>query len=380
MPYDINNYSPTYGGVINSSGNVVNVADSLDETTGQFKPSLPKAFTFQNAATAIGNGTAPDISGYNEVTLNIDLTGTATITIEQSMDNVLWYALQGATTQNVGQMSSTFSVDAIVRLNTTGLKYIRARISAYTSGTVTVTGLGSTGTYVYQPQIVQPNTDTLSTSLYTGVNASTNHLFDGTNWVRQRSSSVVGDANAGTYMSSAGMMGYNGSAFDRVRTVNTGQIKTTLYNSVGAEPIISANLVSTDGVGTGSNLIGVASFNLGYNGATFDRVRVNNKYFYQSIATFTGSTAYTIWTPAAGKRFRLMGVSVVVTAASKVSLRDGTAGSGTAFHTFGVAVAGDTYTFEFGNGYLSSAVNNVLELYNVSATSAAFITVFGTEE
>lgn len=320
MPYDINNYSPTYGGVINSSGNVVNVADSLDETTGQFKPSLPKAFTFQNAATAIGNGTAPDISGYNEVTLNIDLTGTATITIEQSMDNVLWYALQGATTQNVGQMSSTFSVDAIVRLNTAGLKYIRARISAYTSGTVTVTGLGSTGTYVYQPQIVQPNTDTLSTSLYTGVNSSTNHLFDGTNWVRQRSSSVVGDANAGTYMSSTGMMGYNGTAFDRVR--------------------------------------------------------VPNVWKYASSGALAATTGTFIWTPAAGKKFRLMGVTFQASVSQAYFLRD-------AGNTFQLLhpTATEAVTIMLGNGYLSSAANVQMELYNSGATSATVrISFFGTEE
>lgn len=37
MPYDINQFSPAYGGTINSNGDVVNVADSVDGTTKTVK-------------------------------------------------------------------------------------------------------------------------------------------------------------------------------------------------------------------------------------------------------------------------------------------------------------------------------------------------------
>lgn len=86
-----------------------------------------------------------------------------------------------------------------------------------------------------------------------------------------------------------------------------------------------------------------------------------------------------IWTPAAGKRFRLMGfifAQGVVTGA--ILLKDGVAGT-TIFtipqHTVGVLFASPP----LGNGILSVAANNVLTATGV-ATETLTGTAFGTEE
>lgn len=52
MPYDINNYEPLYGGVINSAGNIVNTADLMD----RFKvPLVAKYISIASlAATTAG--------------------------------------------------------------------------------------------------------------------------------------------------------------------------------------------------------------------------------------------------------------------------------------------------------------------------------------
>lgn len=98
--------------------------------------------------------------------------------------------------------------------------------------------------------------------------------------------------------------------------------------------------------------------------------------------------ATTIWTPAAGKRFRLMGFSVslantvTTVAGSFASLLDQAAAI---FGLFEMAAttSGIGYSVTFpGNGYLSVAVNNVLRV-NLSAALTAGtlrLTVWGTEE
>ena len=57
MPYDISQYSPTYGGVINSSGNVVNVADSID-ANGFVRTAVSQV---QSTATISNGGTTSNV-------------------------------------------------------------------------------------------------------------------------------------------------------------------------------------------------------------------------------------------------------------------------------------------------------------------------------
>ena len=98
-----------------------------------------------------------------------------------------------------------------------------------------------------------------------------------------------------------------------------------------------------------------------------------------SAAAAIGSGEVTLWTPASGKKFRLMGFLIsqgVITGA--VTLRDNTAGAtilvippGTA----GAVISGNG----MGNGILSASANNVLTAQGV-ATETLSGYVFGTEE
>ena len=85
-----------------------------------------------------------------------------------------------------------------------------------------------------------------------------------------------------------------------------------------------------------------------------------------------------IWTPAAGKKFRLMGVMLTGgVVAGNVVLKDNTAGATIFLLPFGAA--GATVVTALGNGILSASPNNLL-----TATGAATQTVsgmvWGTEE
>lgn len=91
-----------------------------------------------------------------------------------------------------------------------------------------------------------------------------------------------------------------------------------------------------------------------------------------------GSEA-TIWTPAAGKKFRLMGFQLAQgTATGAVILKDNTAG--TSIYEIPQATVGVPISSPpLGNGILSAAANNVLTATGV-ATETLTGVVYGTEE
>lgn len=136
---------------------------------------------------------------------------------------------------------------------------------------------------------------------------------------------------------------------------------------------------SSDGLGTSGvvNAIRAGSYNFVFNGATWDRIRMATK-FINLNAVGVGTEA-TIWTPSAGKKFRLMGFVLtqgVIT--GTVLLKDNTAGS-TILIIPPNTVAVVMPSVFIGNGILSAAANNVLTATGV-ATETLTGFLFGTEE
>lgn len=410
MPYNINDYSPTYGGIINSSGNVVNSGDTIN-TANEVKVALhefpQQLFTLQNAASALGNGTPANVEGLVSLRLRITITGTATVTFEASTDDVNFNTILGYNLN--GQSVSVVSATNEVQFSVQNFKTFRARISAYTSGTVTVGATGSSA-QIAVPQNMGSfaNSDAAAASSLTqlvagsnlvyngstwdrqrtasadalaatGLTAAGNLVYNGTNWDRRRNASA--DALSATGLPSSGLMGYNGTTWDRIRTVGAGDgIGTGLlaqgnyvWDATGLvwNRMRSANSVADATTGTTTP----SSAPYGFNGATFDRIRVGKVYKYIEYLNLPTSTNTTIWTPAAGKKYRLMGISIATSATVHLHIRD----SGTIFHS--VRLQGSTVTFDFGNGYLSALANNVLEVRNDSGTTTnVWITAWGTEE
>jgi len=148
-----------------------------------------------------------------------------------------------------------------------------------------------------------------------------------------------------------------------------------------APPDSDSNPVTSEGIET-------LAYLYGFNGATWDRVRVANTF---KTASVTASGATAIWSPGAGSFFRLMGFSISVAGdlgsagIQTVQLRDG---SSTIFKNFvcylGAALAaGETTVFaeDMGQGYLSAAAAN--DLYIVLGTTmtagAVTINAWGTQ-
>lgn len=93
--------------------------------------------TLQNAAEATGNGTAFDVDGYGVGRLVVSGTFSATIVPEGSIDGTNYFAIPVVDiSTGVSALSITAKGNYLV--NCQGLSNIRARISDYTSGTVTV--------------------------------------------------------------------------------------------------------------------------------------------------------------------------------------------------------------------------------------------------
>lgn len=100
----------------------------------------------QNAAAATGDGTSINLSGMG--TMNVAVTGTfvGTVTFEAQDASGAWAAvlvqLQGSTS-----LVSSTTTTGVFRCPIGGYAAFRARVSAYTSGTITVTAFAENTAY-----------------------------------------------------------------------------------------------------------------------------------------------------------------------------------------------------------------------------------------
>lgn len=140
----------------------------------------------------------------------------------------------------------------------------------------------------------------------------------------------------------------------------------------GTEWVIAA--ITGDGNGN-QNGIFVNNFPLLWNGSNWDRPRTPNIFKPQNAVAV--ATEATVWTPAAGKKFRLMGgVLTGPGAAGAYEFRDNTAGT-IIFTVF--LSAGQAVPFDLGNGILSGAADRVLTC-DGPASATLTGTIWGTEE
>jgi len=100
--------------------------------------------TLQSAATATGNGTALDVGLYGGVAVQITGTFSATVTFEATIDRTNWIAVK-ADNLNDRTSATTATAAGIFQIPLSGAVQFRARISAYSSGSVTVKARGVAG-------------------------------------------------------------------------------------------------------------------------------------------------------------------------------------------------------------------------------------------
>lgn len=114
-----------------------------------------------------------------------------------------------------------------------------------------------------------------------------------------------------------------------------------------------------------------------FNGATWDRLRTPS--VFKVVALGAGTTETTIWTPAAGKRFRLQGFVLTAGAASTLTFKDNTGGTTIFAARGGLDVPIVLGAAQIGNGILSGAINRVLTVTRGTSATLDGV-VWGTEE
>lgn len=120
----------------------------------------------------------------------------------------------------------------------------------------------------------------------------------------------------------------------------------------------------------------VGTAKLGFNGATWDRERIATVFKNIAAQAVTAGTPVIVWTPTTGKKFRVLGYALSLTVAGSVILKDSTTEIlRTPLMGAGIGLVSPV----MGNGILSAAVNNALEI-DVSATGSVSGYVYGTEE
>jgi len=191
-----------------------------------------------------------------------------------------------------------------------------------------------------------------------------------------------------------------------VRKVSGGSINAVwaipLADAVAGQVLLGGNtgLIAdianspVDGYVDNNSALITRAYSYLFNGTSWDRARTPTT-FRTVAATAAGDTA--LWTPAAGKRFRLMGYVISLTAnvtlavadILTVSLVDGATPTAfvhdfyvpaTVSVPFGASVVGPAGAI--GNGYLSQAVGNTLSVRLSAglATGRVRVIAWGTEE
>ncbi len=111
-------------------------------------------------------------------------------------------------------------------------------------------------------------------------------------------------------------------------------------------------------------------------------VDVSNIYtpnIFKDVSTVAVGSIATVWTPGSGKKVRIMGGSISVSAAVSVLFEDNSAGAGNFVWRTPKLLADTPYFFDLGNGKLLSAINNVLKATSSAAANLTG-TLYGIEE
>jgi hypothetical protein len=99
-------------------------------------------FAFQSAATADGPGVANDVGALGTVVFVVTGSFSATVNFEATADDSRWDPIE-VTSISTGASSTTATSPGTYWAPVPALSQVRARISNYASGTLTVTGRGA---------------------------------------------------------------------------------------------------------------------------------------------------------------------------------------------------------------------------------------------
>lgn len=133
--------------------------------------------TGSGSLTASSQAVTLTLNGQANTAFQLTGTWTATVTFEASNDNTNWTSIYAyrASDNSISQTVTNSTNNDIYRCTTAGFGYVRVRCSAYTSGTIAVTGIASantSGVFVNFP--LPPGTSKIGTVSLENTNSTMN--------------------------------------------------------------------------------------------------------------------------------------------------------------------------------------------------------------
>lgn len=298
-----------------------------NDVSAAFGLPISQGFTeFTGTAAALNADIVPstDVRGYQQVSIQISGTYSGTLSYQGSNDNTNWFSLSlfiPGTFYTGAVVTNSISSAVGIFVGVVQTRYIRIRATAYASGTAT--GTVELSTAPFSNPVTEAQIQGFSQSVVVIASGSPNE------------------------------------------TTGTSELQTVqkLYSPSSSFPYV--------------------------------RARTPEKFHSASVST-TGNSA--LWTPTSGKKFRLQRFQVIVTsnaatsggAVITIGLQDATTDIGvsqaafvpsTAVTTGGVQILHSGW-IDLGNGFLSAAANNVLNINLSAALTSGVVNVVavGTEE
>lgn len=155
---------------------------------------------------------------------------------------------------------------------------------------------------------------------------------------------------------------------------NHGHLKVVLWARDSTNEV--AVLVPADAISNANAGVAGTSLTHRFNGSSWDRDRTPTVFKKIAGVAVAAGTPVSVWTPAAGKKFRLMGWALSLSVAGAVILDDN---GSEIIRTPAMAAGVGLVSPPMGNGLLSAAANNPLKI-DVTAGGNVHGYVFGTEE
>ena len=171
------------------------------------------------------------------------------------------------------------------------------------------------------------------------------------------------------------------------------QNTSSIWVPVGITPPavpLPTNVQQVGGVGVSSSSPGDGMSNPGslaeylvflelWTGAGWDRIRTPNIFKKLVAVSVTAGTPVSVWTPAASKKFRMMGFILATTVAASILMEDATGSANEFFRVPLLQASVPIASPQVGNGYLSTTANNQLFI-DVTVTGVVSGVIYGTEE
>jgi hypothetical protein len=222
-------YDPIGGQfVAQKAGTTTTASDGTVYAAGLIQSVAPASVsgTLQSAAAATGVGTALSLLGNSSAQFTVTGTFVGTITWQGSEDGTNYSSLY-AVQLGTNSIATTATTTGVFEASVSGLQLVRANITAYTSGAITVTAHAVPGSF--SPRVTNVNTISPYPSGATAITASSGNVAAAT-----AAATLAAVAGKTTYITGFAITGTGATGALAVSVTVTGVITGTMTYTYAA--------------------------------------------------------------------------------------------------------------------------------------------------